>query len=207
VESIVTNIRGIKVVYPSNGADLKGLMKAAFYDPNPVLILEHKGLYWSKIPGTEGAMSVEPDEDYVVPIGKARTVLSANETKVNNGETLGIITYGRGVYWSLEAAKSFEGQVEIIDLRSLSPFDSEAIESAAKRHSKLMFVTEESIEASFTLGLAGRIQRDCFKYLDAPIEIIGSVDTPAIPLNSILESALLTNAEKVKAGIHKVLSF
>ena len=207
VESIVTNIRGIKVVYPSNGADLKGLMKAAFYDPNPVVILEHKGLYWSKIPGTEGAMTVEPSEDYVIPIGKARTVLTANDTCTQKGESLAIITYGRGVYWSLEAAKSFEGQVEIIDLRSLSPFDSEAIASAVKRHSKLLFVTEESIEASFTLGLAGRIQRDCFKYLDAPIEIIGSVDTPAIPLNSILESALLTNAEKVKAGIHKVLSF
>ena len=207
VESIVTNIRGIKVVYPSNGADLKGLMKAAFYDPNPVVILEHKGLYWSKIPGTEGAMTVEPSEDYVIPIGKARTVLNASEEQIQQGESLAIITYGRGVYWSLEAAKNFEGQVEIIDLRSLSPFDSEAIEFAAKRHSKMMFVTEESIEASFTLGLAGRIQRDCFKYLDAPIEIIGSVDTPAIPLNSILESALLTNADKVKAGIEKVLNF
>lgn len=207
VESIVTNIRGIKVVYPSNGADLKGLMKAAFYDPNPVVILEHKGLYWSKIPGTEGAMTVEPDEDYVIPIGKARTVLTAETSGRNKGETLGIITYGRGVYWSLEAAKSFEGQIEIIDLRSLSPFDSAAIEATAKRHSKLMFVTEESIEASFTLGLAGRIQRDCFEYLDAPIEIIGSVDTPAIPLNSILESALLTNSEKVKAGIEKLLNY
>ena len=207
VESIVTNIRGIKVVYPSNGADLKGLMKAAFYDPNPVVILEHKGLYWSKIPGTEGAMTVEPDENYVIPIGKARTVLAANETSIEKGESLAIVTYGRGVYWSLEAAKSYEGQVEIIDLRSLSPFDKEAIESAAKRHSKLMFVTEESIEASFTLGLAGRIQRECFTYLDAPIEIVGSVDTPAIPLNSILESALLTNAEKVREGIEKVLKF
>lgn len=207
VESIVTNIRGIKVVYPSNGADLKGLMKAAFYDPNPVVILEHKGLYWSKIPGTEGAMTVEPDEDYVIPIGKARTVLTAETSKIDKGETLGIITYGRGVYWSLEAAKSFEGQIEIIDLRSLSPFDSEAIQAAAKRHSKLLFVTEESIEASFTLGLAGRIQRDCFEYLDAPIEIIGSLDTPAIPLNSILESALLTNSEKVKAGIEKLLNY
>jgi 2-oxoisovalerate dehydrogenase E1 component len=79
VESIVTNIRGIKVVYPSNGADLKGLMKAAFYDPNPVVVLEHKGLYWSKIPGTEGAMSVEPDEEYVIPIGKSRVVLESNK--------------------------------------------------------------------------------------------------------------------------------
>jgi 2-oxoisovalerate dehydrogenase E1 component len=207
VESVVTNIRGIKVVYPSTGADLKGLMKSAYYDPNPVVILEHKGLYWSKIPGTEGAMSAEPDEDYVIPIGKARTVIEAENTRIESGESMAIITYGRGVYWSLEAAKAYEGQVEIIDLRSLSPFDEEAIRSAARKHSKIMMVTEESIEASFTLGLAGRIQRDCFEYLDAPIEIIGSVDTPAIPLNSILESTLLTNSEKVKAGIKKTLNY
>jgi 2-oxoisovalerate dehydrogenase E1 component len=207
VESVVTNIRGIKVVYPSTGADLKGLMKAAYYDPNPVVILEHKGLYWSKIPGTEGAMSVEPDEDYVIPIGKARTVIEADNARVESGESMAIITYGRGVYWSLEAAKSYEGQVEIIDLRSLSPFDEEAIQAAARKHSKIMMVTEESIEASFTLGLAGRIKRDCFEYLDAPIEIVGSVDTPAIPLNSILESTLLTNSEKVKAGIQKTLAY
>ena len=79
VESILTNIRGIKVAYPSTGADLKGLMKAAFYDPNPVVMLEHKGLYWSKIPGTEGAMSIEPDEDYIIPFGKARVVQEANQ--------------------------------------------------------------------------------------------------------------------------------
>ena len=71
VESVITNIRGIKIAYPSNGADLKGLMKAAYYDPNPVVILEHKGLYWSKVPGTLTATSVEPAEDYVLPFGKA----------------------------------------------------------------------------------------------------------------------------------------
>ena len=118
VESILTNIRGIKVAYPSTGADLKGLMKSAFYDPNPVVILEHKGLYWSKIPGTEGAMSIEPDDEYVIPFGKARVVKEANSVFVESGESCAIITYGRGVYWSLEAEKHFEGQVEIIDLRT-----------------------------------------------------------------------------------------
>jgi 2-oxoisovalerate dehydrogenase E1 component len=101
VESVLANIRGIKVVYPSTGADLKGLLKAAFYDPNPVVILEHKGLYWSKIPGTEGAMSIEPSADYVVPIGKARIVQEANQEAIQNSESMGIITYGRGGYWSL----------------------------------------------------------------------------------------------------------
>lgn len=207
VESVVTNIRGIKVVYPSTGADLKGLLKAAFYDPNPVVILEHKGLYWSKIPGTEGAMSVEPDSDYVVPIGKGRIVEEAEESKINNGESCAIITYGRGVYWSKEAMNDFKGQVELIDLRSLSPVDMDIIYDAAKRHNKVMLVTEESIEASFTLGLAGKIQRDCFEHLDAPVKIVGSVDTPAIPLNSILETALLTNADQVRTTLTELLDY
>lgn len=207
VESILTNIRGIKVAYPSNGADLKGLIKAAYYDPNPVVLLEHKGLYWSKIPGTEGAMSIEPDEDYIVPFGKARIVQEANADKIAAGESCVVITYGRGVYWTLEAAKSFEGQVEILDLRTLNPLDFDAINEAAQRHSKVCLVTEESIEASFTLGLAGRIQRDNFKSLDAPVSIVGSVDTPAIPLNSILESALLTNGEKVKDALESLLNY
>ena len=207
VESIVTNIRGIKVVYPSNGADLKGLMKAAFYDPNPVVVLEHKGLYWSKIPGTEGAMSVEPDEEYVIPIGKSRVVLEANKEKIEKGDSLVIITYGRGVYWSLEASKAFPEKVEIMDLRSLSPLDEKGINTAVRRHSKVILVTEESVESSFTLGLAGRIQRDNFQFLDAPIEVVGSIDTPAIPLNSILESALLTNGDKVAIAIEKILNY
>ncbi|MGV6860916.1 MAG: alpha-ketoacid dehydrogenase subunit alpha/beta [Putridiphycobacter sp.] len=207
VESVVTNIRGVKVAYPSTGADLKGLLKSAFYDPNPVVIFEHKGLYWSKIKGTEGAITVEPDEDYVIPFGKARTVIEADSTHINNSESMVIITYGRGVYWSLEAAEKYKGRVEILDLRTLSPIDETAIFEAVKKHNRAMLVTEESIEATFTLALAGKIQKECFKYLDSPVEIIGSVDTPAIPLNSILEFTLLTNAEKVEKGIEKVLTF
>jgi len=207
VESILTNIRGIKVVYPSNGADLKGLMKAAFYDPNPVVILEHKGLYWSKIPGTEGAMSIEPDEEYIIPIGKARIVQEASQGSIEQSESCVVITYGRGVYWTLEASKQFEGRVEILDLRSLNPLDMDAIYAATKRHNRVLLVTEESEEASFTLGLAGRIQRDCFQFLDAPVAIVGSKDTPAIPLNSTLEAELLPNAAKVQAGLERLLGF
>lgn len=207
VESILTNIRGIKVAYPSTGADLKGLIKAAYYDPNPVVLLEHKGLYWSKIPGTEGAMSIEPDEDYIIPFGKSRVVQEADQQMVDSGESCVIITYGRGVYWSLEATKKFAGRVEIIDLRTLNPLDHEAMDKAAQRHGKVMLVTEESVEASFTLGLAGRIQRDNFKFLDAPVSIVGSVDTPAIPLNSILEAELLTNAEKVVTALENLLNY
>ncbi|MFT6503592.1 MAG: 2-oxoisovalerate dehydrogenase E1 component [Crocinitomicaceae bacterium] len=207
VESILTNIRGIKVAYPSTGADLKGLIKAAFYDPNPVVLLEHKGLYWSKIEGTEGAMSIEPDEDYVIPFGKARVVQEAAQDKIDASETCVVITYGRGVYWTIEACKGIEDQVEIIDLRTLNPLDFDKINEVSKKHSKVMLVTEESVEASFTLGLAGRIQRDNFEYLDAPVSIVGSVDTPAIPLNSILEATLLTNAAKVKLELEKLLNY
>ena len=207
VESVVTNIRGIKVAYPSTGADLKGLLKSAYYDPNPVVIFEHKGLYWSKIKGTEGAKTVDPDEDYVIPFGKARTVIEADADKIINGETAVIITYGRGVYWSLEAAKQFKGQIEIIDLRTLNPIDEEAMYNVTKKHNRVLLVTEESVENSFTLGLAARIQKNCFDFLDAPIEIVGSIDTPAIPLNSILEFTLLPNAEKVTKALNYLLDY
>jgi 2-oxoisovalerate dehydrogenase E1 component len=203
----LANIRGIKVVYPSTGADLKGLLKAAYYDPNPVVILEHKGLYWSKIPGTEGAMSIEPSADYVVPIGKARIALEANRTKIDNGESIGIITYGRGVYWSLEAANQFDGQVEILDLRTINPLDTDAMEELCQRHGKILLVTEETTQNSFTLAIAGRLQNSCFVHLDAPIEIVASVDAPAIPLNSGLEAAMLPNAQKVATAISKLLNY
>jgi 2-oxoisovalerate dehydrogenase E1 component len=207
VESVLANIRGIKVVYPSTGADLKGLLKAAYYDPNPVVILEHKGLYWSKIPGTEGAMSTEPSADYIVPIGKARIVQEASAENISKGNSVGVITYGRGVYWTSEAAASFEGQVEILDLRSINPLDMDAMTALCERHGKVLMVTEESIENTFTLGLAGRLQRLCFQHLDAPIEIVASVDAPAIPLNSTLEAAMLPNASKVKDALTQLLNY
>jgi 2-oxoisovalerate dehydrogenase E1 component len=207
VESVLANIRGIKVVYPSTGADLKGLLKAAYHDPNPVVILEHKGLYWSKIPGTEGAMSIEPSADYMIPIGKARMVQEASTEHLAKGSSIGVITYGRGVYWAAEAAASFEGQVEILDLRSINPLDIDAMTALCQRHGRILMVTEESIENTFTLGLAGRLQHLCFEHLDAPIEIVASVDAPAIPLNSILESAMLPNADKVKEAISNLLNY
>jgi len=82
-----------------------------------------------------------------------------------------------------------------------------AIYEAAKKHGKVLLVTEESVEANFTLGLAGRIQKNCFEFLDAPIEIVGSVDTPAIPLNATLEAALLTNAERVSHALIGLLAY
>lgn len=207
VESVLANIRGIKIAYPSTGADLKGLMKSAYYDPNPVVILEHKGLYWSKIKGTEGAMTIEPDEDYVIPFGKARTVQTANENCVDKGASIAIITYGMGVYWATSAAKDYKDQVEIIDLRTLNPLDKEAMYTAARKHGRVMVLTEESVESTFSLGLVARIQKECFEYLDAPVELVGSIDTPAIPLNSVLEATLLPNSEKVSKAIGELLKY
>src|SRR5581483_10497301 len=112
IESTLLSVKGIKVVYPSNAADMKGLMKAAFYDPNPVVMLEHKGLYWSKVPGTEEAKTPEPSRDYIIPLGKGRVVLSASSEAVSCGESVCIITYGMGVYWAKAAALAFPGHVE-----------------------------------------------------------------------------------------------
>lgn len=206
VESVVCNIKGIKVVYPSTGADLKGLMKAAYYDPNPVLMLEHKGLYWSKIKGTEEAKTIEPDEDYIIPLGKARMV---QEAASGNSEqsSLTIITYGMGVYWSKNASKKFPGQIEIIDLRTLSPLDEEAIYASAKKHGKVLVVTEEPKSNSFAQSIASRITENCFEYLDAPVRVVGAEDMPAIPLNSTLEKTMLPNAEKVEAAIESLLGY
>ena len=207
VESVLVNIRGIKIAYPSTGADLKGLMKSAYYDPNPVVMLEHKGLYWSKIKGTEDAKTIEPDEDYIIPFGKARTVISASEENNKAGKSIAVITYGMGVYWAKSAAKNFEGQVEIIDLRTLAPVDTEAMFEAAKKHNKVMVLTEEPVHNGFAQSIAARIQENCFQYLDAPVKVVGAENMPAIPLNSTLEKTMLPNAEKVSEEMRKLLAY
>jgi 2-oxoisovalerate dehydrogenase E1 component len=204
VESVLKNIRGIKIAYPSTGADLKGLMKSAYYDPNPVVILEHKGLYWSKIKGTEDAKTIEPDEDYIIPFGKARMVVSANASDI---PTLAVITYGMGVYWAKNAAKDFPGRIEIIDLRTLVPLDEEAIVASVRKHSRCLIVTEEPVNNSFAQSLAGLISDKCFESLDAPVSVIGSENLPAIPLNSILEETMIPNADKVRLAMEKVLKY
>ncbi len=207
VESVLSNIKGIKIAYPSTGADLKGLIKAAYYDPNPVIILEHKGLYWSKIKGTEDAKTIEPDENYIIPFGKARIVISADVDNVKNGKSICIITYGMGVYWAKAAAKKFEGKIEIIDLRTIAPIDEDAIFNSARNHGKIMILTEEPVNNGFSQSIAARISEHCFEYLDAPVKVIGSENLPAIPLNSILEKTMLPNAEKVEIAIEKLLNY
>ena len=207
VESVITNIRGIKIAYPSNGADLKGLMKAAYHDPNPVVILEHKGLYWSKVPGTKGATSIEPSEDYVLPFGKAWVLQEI--WKQENLETLTIVTYGMGVHWAMNASEELgmQNQIEIIDLRTLYPLDEDTIMTSVKKTGKCLVVTEEPSNNSFARALAGKIQEECFKYIDAPVMTIGSENMPAIPLNSTLEQTMIPSTEKVKAKIEQLLYY
>ncbi len=207
VESVLSNIRGIKIAYPSNGADLKGLMKAAYYDPNPVVILEHKGLYWSKVPGTKGATSVEPAEDYVLPFGKAWVLQEI--WKQEDEETLSIITYGMGVHWALNASEELglQDRIEVVDLRTLHPLDYKTVFNSVKKCGKCLVVTEEPSENSFSRALQGRIQEECFRELDAPVMVIGSENMPAIPLNSTLEKTMIPSTEKVKAKILELLDY
>jgi len=207
VESTLLTFKGIKVVYPSNAADMKGLLKAAFYDPNPVVMLEHKGLYWSKVAGTEEAMQIEPSRDYIVPLGKANIALTAAEEKIANGESCCIITYGMGVFWARVAAKNFNQSIEVIDLRTLFPLDEELVFTRVKKHGKCLILTEEQQNNSFAEALAGRVSKACFQQLDAPVEVLGALNLPAVPMNLILENAMLPNAEKVTEKIKDLLKY
>lgn len=207
VESTLATIKGIKIAYPSNAADMKGLMKAAYLDPNPVIMLEHKGLYWSKVPGTEDAKTVEPDKDYVLPLGKGRVVVEASQEAMDNGESICVITYGMGVHWAKNAAKQYPGNVEVIDLRSIYPLDEELVFETVKKHGKCLVLTEEQLRNSFCEALAGRIVQTCFQYLDAPVQTMGALDLPAVPMNIGLEAAMLPSADKVAKKIGELLSY
>ncbi len=206
VETTVLSVKGIKVAYPSNAADMKGLMKAAYYDPNPVVMLEHKGLYWSKVPGTEDAKTIEPASDYILPFGKANIVVNASAGAISNGESCVVITYGMGVYWAKAAAKNFSGQVEVVDLRTLYPLDEELVFERVKAHGKCLVLTEEQQNNSFAEALAGRISKNCFQSLDAPVEVLGALNLPAVPMNMGLEQAMLPDAGKVTFKLKQLLS-
>lgn len=207
VESTLATIKGIKIAYPSNAADLKGLMKAAVLDPNPVVMLEHKGLYWSKVPGTDEAKTIEPTADYILPFGKGNVVLAAEEEQVDEGNSMCIITYGMGVYWAKAAAKNFPGSIEIIDIRTIYPLDEALIFATVEKHGKCLVLTEEQLNNSFAEALSGRIAQACFRFLDAPVQTLGALNLPAVPMNIVLEQAMLPNAEKVSEKISALLAY
>jgi len=206
IETLLLAIKGIKIAYPSNAADMKGLMKAAFLDPNPVIMLEHKGLYWSKVPGTEGAKQPEPAADYILPLGKAAIIVEADNRKKLEGNTCCVITYGMGVYWAMAAASTLNGQVEIVDLRTLFPLDERLVYDVVKQHGKCIILTEEQAGNSFAFSLAGKISQTCFQFLDAPVQVVGALDLPAVPMNVNLETAMLPNPTKLVDCILQLLN-
>lgn len=201
-ESVVCNIKGIKVVYPSNGADLNGLLKGAYYDPNPVVIFEHKGLYWSK-----KSSSIKPGDGYILPLGRANIVQEI--WKQDTKETLSIITYGMGVHWAQNASEELglQKQVEIIDLRTLVPLDFTSVKESVEKCGKCLVITEEPSDTTFARSISGRIQEACFQFLDAPVMTLGSENVPAIPLSSVLEDAMMPSTAKVKPKIEEILAY
>jgi 2-oxoisovalerate dehydrogenase E1 component len=124
---------------------------------------------------------------------------------LEEGSTALVITYGMGVHWALTAAQYVDGAIEIIDLRTLYPLDEQLINERVKLHGKVLVLTEEQERNSFAEALAGRISRDCFTFLDSPVQILGALDVPAVPMNKGLEQAMLPNAEKVAACLRTLL--
>jgi 2-oxoisovalerate dehydrogenase E1 component len=170
-------------------------------------MLEHKGLYWSKVPGTLDAKTVEPDKDYIIQLGKANVVQHAAEESISAGESAVVITYGMGIYWAKEASKNFEKRVEILDLRTLNPIDWDCVKATAEKHGRVLILTEEPLLNSFAESLAGRISKECFSHLDAPVWTFGAANLPAVPLNVDLEKIMLPNAEKILKQLDKLLSY
>jgi pyruvate/2-oxoglutarate/acetoin dehydrogenase E1 component len=180
VEMAFFHTPGLKIVYPSTARDAKGLIKAAIRDDNPVIFEEHKGLY--RAPALR---EVLPDEDYVVPIGKARTA--------REGTDLTIVTYGAMVHKSADAADTLEGEgvsVEIIDLRTLLPMDEDAIVESVKKTGKLLVVHEDTRTGGIAGEIAIRVSERAFEWLDGPVLRVTAIDAP-VPYSGSLEDYFL----------------
>jgi 2-oxoisovalerate dehydrogenase E1 component len=170
---------GLKVVYPSNPEDAKGLLIAAIEDPNPVLFFEHKALYRS-------ISGFVPDEYYSIPIGKAR--------QVSVGDDLSIITYGMGVHWATNYASQNPGtSLDIVDLRTLLPLDFDAVRESIERTGKVLVLHEDTLTGGIGGEIAAWIGEHCFELLDAPVLRCASLDTP-IPFAVELEQNFLASA-------------
>ncbi|HLZ57567.1 MAG TPA: alpha-ketoacid dehydrogenase subunit beta [Ktedonosporobacter sp.] len=188
---------GIKVVVPSTTYDAKGMLKAAIRDNNPVLYLEHKLLY--RLPELREAL---PEDDYIVPLGKA---IIRRE-----GEDMTILTYGAMVHQCLRAAQVLEEdddlEVEILDLRTLSPLDREAILASVKRTNKVLIVHEDTLTGGIGAELSAILAEELFEYLDGPITRVAAPDVP-FPYAPPLEAAYLPNAEKILSAARKLAAY
>ena len=187
VEMAFFHTPGLKIVYPSTAYDAKGLIKASIRDENPVLFEEHKGLY--RAPSLR---EVLPDEDYVVPLGVARTV--------REGKDLTIVTYGAMVQKSVEAAELLDRQdgasVEVIDLRTLLPLDEEAIVESVKRTGKLLVVHEDTRTGGIAGEIAMRVSERAFEWLDGPMLRVTAIDAP-VPYSGSLEDYFLPQTDDI----------
>lgn len=184
------HVPGLKVVYPSNPTDAKGLLLAAFHDPNPVLFFEHKLLYRT-------IKEEVPTGEYLIEIGKADLV--------RIGEEITIITYGLAVHWCKELVDEQNIDATILDLRSLLPWDKEAVEEAVKRTSKVLVVHEDTMTGGIGAEISAWISEHCFEHLDAPVKRIASLDSP-IPFNPELEAHFLAK-HRLEEGIKKLLEY
>jgi len=191
-ESSFAHIPGLKCVCPATPADAKGLIVAAIEDPNPVLYFEHKHLY-RRIKGEV------PDERYVTPIGKARTH--------QDGEDVSVITWGAMVYTATEAAKQLpDSSVEIIDLRSVMPWDKEAVLASVRKTSKVLVLHEDTRTGGFGGEIAATIAEEAFEDLDAPVRRIAAPDTP-VPFSPVLEKAFIPQVDDVVRGLKELIEY
>jgi 2-oxoisovalerate dehydrogenase E1 component len=189
-ESWFTHIPGLKVVYPSTPFDAKGLLTASLHEPNPVLFFEHKFLYRS----IEGLV---PDDYYTLPLGRA--------TVVREGTEATIVTYGWAVHWALDAVHAAGRDVEIIDLRSLLPWDREVVLTSVRKTGRALVLTEDTLTGSFINDVAATITEQCFESLDAPVMRLGSLETP-VPFNVRLEQQFLART-RLTEQLHALLSY
>lgn len=196
VEAFYAHVPGLKVVCVATPYDAKGLLKSAIRDPNPVLVLEHKKayrLYKQEI----------PDDDYTVPIGVA-------EVK-REGSDITLVTYGMMVHHSLKAAETIEAEdgtsVEVIDLRSVKPWDKERVLESVKKTGKVLVVYEDNITGGFGAEVSATIAEEAFDFLDGPIMRVASPDVPIAPYAGVLEEYILPNPEKIAEGIRKLAAY
>jgi 2-oxoisovalerate dehydrogenase E1 component len=181
-EAWFTHTAGLKVLYPSNPRDAKGMLLAAFEDPNPVMYFEHKALYRS-------VSGIVPEEYYTVPIGKASIHRPGNE--------LSIITYGMGVHWAARAVAELDLDAEIIDLRTLLPLDYDAINETVKKTGKVLILHEDTLFGGIGGEISAYISEHLFEWLDAPVMRVASLDTP-VPFVPALERIFLPESRLVK---------
>jgi 2-oxoisovalerate dehydrogenase E1 component len=190
-EAWFTHVPGLKVVYPSTPFDAKGLLTTSLTEPNPVLYFEHKFLYRS----IEGLV---PDEYYNLPLGKARVI--------QEGTDATIVTYGLGVHWSTEVASQLpEHSFEIIDLRTLLPWDKETVFASVERTGKCLVLHEDTLTGGFGGEIASAIQEERFEFLDAPVMRVGSMDTP-VPFNTVLEKQFLAKS-RLKEKLSQLIEY